>query len=415
MRNFWDDFRFQNIFYLLNSVFVFWYFSFSLLGNKSPAILSLALMALVTLSSLLKGVAPVWNAHKLWILALLIYSVFNMASMFVHGVDDSAYYERPAKALGAAVVFVYLIKYGFSKRAVAIGVLVSVAVGAFYAIYEKFYLGLARAGTVTHPIRFGYLLLTLSLLCAFFAYYFKGSKVRYLCVLLALLGLFGAYCTGTRGILVILFFVVFGGAIALVREKRLGLAYVAMPILLSVIFCVFLVAKVGGIDRYVDRTVAEVEAIADGNLNNSIGTRIQLWHVALYLGIKEPFWGVGYDYEEIRSLAEDFVLNHGYNPSILVKYRHFHNEYLDRFAKQGVLGVIVWCFLLVAAVSGMRSHYRYAVFIIVSTLAVGGLTETVSNSSRLFYLAILGISVFRCLDFFEQNKSLAGCSCSRRA
>lgn len=397
---------YQRALFCVNSFLLFWYFSFSALGNKSPAILGLLLMSFLTFRAVFRSFLSVWNAQVLWILALLVYAIFNMVSMFFHGVDDLSSYERPAKALGAALIFMYLMKYRFSHKSVALGLMVAVSIGAGYAVYEKFYLGVSRAGSVTHPIRYGYLLLALALLCAFFAFNFRNILARRLYFGMALFGLFGAYCTGTRGIFVILFCIVLWGGVFLIKRKRLSRSYMLLPLVLVMVFGSLLFFRIGGIDRYVDGTISEVKAIASGNLNTSIGTRIQLWHVALYLGINEPLSGVGYDYENIRFKADKFISDRDYNPDILVKYGHFHNEYLDRFAKQGVWGLFVWCFFLVAAITGMKTHYKYAVFIIIVTLAVGGLTEAVFRSSRLFYLAILGISVFRCLDFFEQSNSL---------
>lgn len=396
----------ENLFkavFFTNTFLVFWYFSNSIVGSISPVTSLLLILSLLTFVPVVKGANVFWESQKWWVVSLIIFGAFNIISLWVEGVEMSDDYDKPAKALGASLIFLYLIHYGFSHKFVGFAVAVATLVAGGYAIYEYFVLGFARAGTMTHPIRYGYLVVTLGLLCFFYAHYSNGRFLQVLYVVAGCVGLLGAYSTGTRGVVVILAFLVLFFLFSLFKYKQISWKKSGLFLGSFIAGVIFLSLNTNVLKSYIDKTLEEFEKIESGNMNTSIGHRFQMWHTALYLGVNEPIAGVGHDYVKIRERASEFIEVNGYNPDILVRYGHFHNQYLDSFAKQGVPGVLVWCMLLLGALLGMKTKYRYAVLIIVATLAVGGLTEAVLRSSRLFYLAVLGISIFRCLDYFEAS------------
>lgn len=390
--------------FLINSFLVFWYFANSIIGNKSPATSILLLLSILTIFPVIKGARVFFNTQGWWVLSLIFFGLFNILSLLGEGVEISDAYDKPAKSLAAALIFLYLLRYGFSDKVVGIAIVFSTLLGGGYAVYEKFVLDLPRAGTMTNPIRYGYLILTLALLCFFYAHYSEKRWQKMFFIIGGCLGLLGAYSTGTRGVVVILLFLAALFFVLLVKKDFISWSRFGFSTALFLL-CIFLLAtRTDLLGSYVDKTLVEIQTIEEGNLNTSIGHRLQMWHVAIYLGLEEPLTGAGHDYALLREKAASFIQDHNYNPVILVRYGHFHNQYLDSFAKQGVPGVLVWVFFLVGALLGMKTRYRYAVLFIVATLAVGGLTEAVLRSSRLFYLAILGISIFRCLDHFESSK-----------
>jgi len=396
---FWRSPYYLHGLFLLNSLLVFWYFSNSIVGNKSPATSLFLLLSLLFLVPACRNLPAVWSTQKGWILGLLVFGCFHILHLAAFGVEIGDDYDKPAKAIAAVLILLYLLKYGCSENVVGTAVAVSAIAAGGYAIYEVFVLNLPRAGTLTNPIRYGYLTVTIALLCFF---YLSISQHRWQQVIYAVsgsIGLVGAYCTGTRGIALILIGV---GIFLFYRIAKK--AHFSPPKLLLGTFglSVIVIALALSTDVFqsaVKRTVTEVEKTTAGNWNNSLGYRLQMWHVAGYLGIQAPLTGVGTDYEVIGEKTAGFIEEHKYNPVVVTYFRHFHNQYLDTFAKQGVPGLLVWLLLLSLAMSGMKTYYRYAVLMILMTLVLGGLTEAVLRSSRLFYLMVIGISVFRCLDY----------------
>lgn len=393
-----------DIFFIVNSLLVFWYFSTSVIGEKGPGTTTLALLAIIFIIPAFKKIPDYWSDHKYWIFALLAYGTYHIGYFLVEGIPISDDYDKPAKALAAILVFAYLMKYGFSDRVIGYAIVISTLICGGYALYEKFFLDLSRAGTMTHPIRYGYLVITMALLCFFYGWFSDRKYERYVFFIVGFLGLIGASSTGTRGIVVILAFLIGIFLAYQINSRSISWKKISIvsALLLAVIMGIEL--KTDFFKRYVDETLGEIRDIESGNLNTSIGARIQMWHTALYLGSDHVFFGVGHDRSKIIDESAVFIAENGYNPMIVIEYKHFHNQYIDSFAKEGVFGLVIWCFLLFGALAGMKTKYRYAVIIIVSTLAVGGLTEAVLRSSRLFYLLVLGISIFRCLDYFEYKR-----------
>lgn len=388
----------------INSLLVFWYMANSILGDKTPATTSLLLLSLIMACPVIKNIDLYWGEQKWWFLSLILFGSFNILYLLLEGVDISDDYDKPAKALAAGLIFIYLLRYGFDHRVVGVAIAISTLIGGGYALYEKFVLEFSRAGMITNPIRYGYLVIALSMLCFFYARYSEGKWFKVGFLLVGSLGVLGAYSTGTRGIVVIVLSLAFILIVCNLRSGRLS--WKRFGILSGTVLAAVLAISMNTslFSRYVDKTIYELNKIESGNLNSSIGLRLQMWHVAIYLGSESLLTGGGHDYDVLREKAEKFIDEHNYNPVILVRYGHFHNQFLDAFAKQGLPGLIVWVLFLFGAVYGMKTRYKYAVFIIVITLAAGGLTEAVLRSSRLFYLAILGVSIFRCLDYFEANK-----------
>ncbi len=402
---FWENEYFLRGLFLFNSLLVFWYFSNSIVGNKTPATSFLLLLSLLFLIPALKNLPDVWATQKWWILALLAFGGFHVLHLYLHGTEVGDDYDKPTKAIAAVLIFFYLLRYGFSDKVVGVAIAVSAVAAGGYAIYEVFALNLHRAGTMTNPIRYGYLTVTMALLCFFYLIYSQQRWLQILYGLSGCVGLAGAYCTGTRGIALILIGVAYLLVYRLLKTGYLSRSKLMLAFITAIVVLVTLAFSADLFQSSVKRTVNEVQKTMDGNWNNSLGYRLQMWHLAIYLGSQEPLSGAGQDYTIIREKASEFIQSHNYNPIIVTRFGHFHNQYLDAFAKQGLPGLAVWLFLLVAAMTGMKSHYKYAVGLIVLTLVMGGLTEAVLRSSRLFYLIVIGISVFRCLDYKIQHNN----------
>lgn len=391
--------------FVTNSFLVFWYLANSIIGNRSPATSLLTLLSLLTIIPVIKHASACWTSQKWWIIGLVMFGGFNIVSLLGEGVEISDDYDKPAKALAAGLVFLYLMRYGFSHKVVGAAVAIATLVGGGYAVYERFVLDLPRAGMMTNPIRYGYLVVTLGMLCLFYARYSSQRWQQSLFASVGCIGLLGAFCTGTRGVVVILLFLTIFFTFSFLRSGRLSWLNTGALAAVCIAGVLVVSTNTNLFNNYVDKTLVEMNQIENGNLESSIGLRLQMWHVALYLGVQEPLTGAGHDYAKLREKAAGFIEEHHYSPEILVRFGHFHNQFLDSFAKQGVPGVLVWILFLSGALLGMRTRYKYAVLIIVATLAVGGLTEAVLRSSRLYYLAVLGVSIFRCLDYFEAEGS----------
>lgn len=70
--------------------------------------------------------------------------------------------------------------------------------------------------------------------------------------------------------------------------------------------------------------------------NNSIGLRLQMWEFAIHEGLKKPLLGV--DKKQLETDKQAWV-KQGKAHQTILRQGHFHNEFLNTFAKKGFLGL----------------------------------------------------------------------------
>lgn len=76
----------------------------------------------------------------------------------------------------------------------------------------------------------------------------------------------------------------------------------------------------------------------DGHSNTSVGQRLAHWQLAWQVGLERPLLGWGQQaYDERKQQA----VERGEAPAPVKDFNHAHNEWLDMFAKRGLLGVVV--------------------------------------------------------------------------
>jgi O-antigen ligase len=93
------------------------------------------------------------------------------------------------------------------------------------------------------------------------------------------------------------------------------------------------------IHQRVDEVYSDIVAAWHGNLDTSIGIRLQLWKAALYLFRENPIFGVGLDgYASMMST----LTQSGFITSTAADFGRgeVHNEILANMAKLGIVGLL---------------------------------------------------------------------------
>jgi hypothetical protein len=188
----------------LNTVLVGWFF-IALSGlNLNPATSGLLLLALLCAWPSLNNLPQVWQQQRFWLLGLILYGLFMIGYRLFEGSTDLSSLDRPARFIAMALVMLYLLRFGFCGRYLWLAVMLGTLTGSALGLYEVFMTGSKRAGVGVYPITFGYLMTAMSLLCFFYARYETARYRRILLAMSGLLGIFGAFSSGTRGVVVIL-------------------------------------------------------------------------------------------------------------------------------------------------------------------------------------------------------------------
>ncbi|MGM0925019.1 MAG: O-antigen ligase family protein [Pseudomonadota bacterium] len=216
------------------------------------------------------------------------------------------------------------------------------AIGAGgWAIWQRFGEGVPRASGDMNPIQYGNLSMLLGVLCLAGLGWAVVQRHRHAWTFLissgAALGVLASLLSGSRGGWVGVPFILLVLYRAYGRDLSMRLALVLSALLVVALIVVYQVEETG-VENRVTQAVSNIDQyFSGGNRNTSVGMRFEMWKGAAHLIIEKPLsgWGENGYRPAMQELADQGVIESG-----AAKFGHAHNEYLDVFAKRGVLGFL---------------------------------------------------------------------------
>lgn len=205
------------------------------------------------------------------------------------------------------------------------------------ALWQVLVLHQARAAGYTNAIQFGNLALLLGLWSAIWALQARAPRERLAGALGALLGLTASLASGSRGgwitlpLLLLL-------ALWLSRPARpvAGTHHGLRALGVTALVCLLL-ASLPPVQQRAELAADEYLRQEQRFDDSSIGLRLAFWNLAWAQGRAHPWIGVGQSAYEARQRE---AVARGEMPKQAVLFNHAHNEWLDMFAKRGLLGVL---------------------------------------------------------------------------
>lgn len=196
---------------------------------------------------------------------------------------------------------------------------------------------LDRAEGYTNAIQFGNLSLLLALWSGIWAVQASRRHERLLGGLAAGLGIAASVLSGSRGgwvVLPVLLVVLvwFARPATEGSQGRRGLRALGVALLA----CLLLAALPPVQQRAHEATQELLQQPEPEKSNTATGSRLAFWMHAWRLGLAHPWLGAGqrgYEQSQLAAVARQEM------PSMSVHFNHAHNEWLDMFAKRGLLGV----------------------------------------------------------------------------
>ncbi|WP_413285392.1 O-antigen ligase family protein [Vibrio sp. MA40-2] len=232
------------------------------------------------------------------------------------------------------VLFIYfpqhLLTKGVIDRLLIIGSFCSIG----FVLYNKYALGLDRGIPITgggfNPIPYASAASIVGLISIYRFIETKNSLLLIPIIFYSAVIIF----TQTRGV-ILPFLVIFPLFFLLSKFSlnKKGIA-IATIILLGI-------AYIGHepIESRIKSTIQEINAIQEGNLQSSIGLRLQFWDAAVQLIKERPVFGFGDQHSErYQQLYHQGKISKAaaeYSPT------NYHNQYLDTGVKKGIVGLIL--------------------------------------------------------------------------
>lgn len=319
-----------------------------------PSGYSLGALMLLLGSTVLLIKRPALGLNRQDALVMSVMAAYTLIGVFEawwNGQSISSI-DKPVRLLLAVPALLFVIAYPPRLAWVWGGVAVGALGAGGWAAWLKVIDDVARPGGYNNPIQFGNLSMLLGVLCLAALGWAVTQPRRYLWVALlliaALFGIAGSLLSGSRGgwigipfILLVLF-----RAYGALLPKRVCIG-VLVGILLA--GAALYAVPETGLQERVQQGVADVQRYAAGDRSySSVGARFEMWRGAGSLIAEKPLlgWGTEGYKQAMQALGSDGVINQK-----AASYSHAHNEFIDSFAKRGLLGLAV---LLVVYLLPMR-------------------------------------------------------------
>lgn len=304
-------------------------------------IVLLALCAGITAPQWLRQ--PMQSPSARWLLLAFVV----MGAVWLYGSDMSkgwSILNKPSRYLLAVLCVPFVFACPPRGRFLLLGIAVGAAAGGLRALFDVHVLGYDRAWIesatrTSGAIQYGNLSGLFGLMCwvqwMVFLDRWRWHQLLLMAVC-ALLGLLGSLLSQTRGGWLALALCMLPLSWLLVRHlwSRRMLAGGAGLLVLVLLLGWYQAPQ---LEQRWEQAQSEVSGYVDGGIaKTSVGQRLDHWQLAWRMGLDRPLggWGeVGYQQEKQRRVEA------GLAQPIVLQFGHAHNEWLDMFAKRGLLGL----------------------------------------------------------------------------
>ncbi len=391
--------------YYVNSLAILWFLAFIVIGPKYTTGSSLLLLlSLITLPFNLKSARTTLQEQAPWVIALLVYTLYLVTYRALEGLPADKL-DPPFRFLAAIPILIHLGRYGFHPATIGVGASIGCLIGGSAGIEEVMSGRAFRAGqTIAHnPIPYGTLVAMLTMCALHATITLRARLLQAVCLAGTLVGLVAVVLSGTRGLIpaILLAVAYMGYRIAM----HAGISRARLAIFAAAgVASIGLAAYQTPIVKYrIAESQAEIAALQSGNLNFSLGVRLQMWHSALHLLGQNPALGVGTEQEKRDTAAAEFLAEKKYNPRLFKDFDHLHSEYFDTLASYGLAGLGALLVLFAGTVRRVPLPGKVPLVMVLAIVAIEALTETVFVDTKLAMGFVFLVTVLRAQALAQQK------------
>lgn len=222
----------------------------------------------------------------------------------------------------------------------------SVVVNDIYVFYQSLN-GVHRPVALTAPAvivpTMIYAITLPAMLVMVFHKELSNSK-RFSAAVCAAMSMAGLICTNTRGAWIVVFPVLFIIAMYYIKtwQKRIGFS-VACILLAGILLISF------------PSVLSRTNTIVHGSSENSVTERFRMWHSAYNMGMDNFIFGVG-----MGNYADKYQKEYISPVATEPTQRHAHNTFIQTFAEMGIIGELIYVFMVVSLVGiGVKKYKNY--------------------------------------------------------
>lgn len=326
----------------------------------------------------------VWQNIKtnklLWILAAC--SLFSVIAKTYYGYSSS---------LVRALICLFILLATFpatltSKINIKVLIITGTITSFVYVMFETYVLGHWRTWSI-NPIPYATFSASLSIAAFYYLLQSKSWKSCLIWLSTFIAAVLPLIYSQSRGLWLALAATVIVVIIKLLFSNKKSI-YLLLPFILAS-SAVYYVNQ-DKITQRIERTKIEIEQISQGNLNTSIGLRLQMWKAAIILAKESPLIGLGNRHiERKKELVEQKLIS-----SRIVHFSHYHNQFLSDFIKYGIIGfalLLISILLPVYYLAKNKNENTWPGLLIILIFIIGSLTDVPFQHAQtlIFYFVLM--------------------------
>ena len=361
-----------------------------ILRNGDKTMVAMVIISLIT-TLIVYGLTTLkrnLSTNKLLWLLLIICGYF-LFSYYYHGLSS-----REIRSFISATLLVAIFPSSLlTRKIIIILTFISAGISLCYAYYNTFYLGLGRYWPI-NAIPYGTLIAGISAIALSLCLTSTNYKEKLITFLAFILSSYGLIITESRGVwlgyitMLAVMFIIF------MTTKKIKITWRSIILAFVVIIGVSVISK-PLISQRLSQTQQEYNDIKSGNLNTSIGLRLQMWQSAPMIIEHHELLGQGDQYIQVL----DRLFHQGRISQVLYTYQpaHFHNQFIDYIVKKGIIGLILLLCLFILPLRLLKNAsllQRYITITLVSLFAVASLTDVPFNHGQTIFMYIFWLGCF---------------------
>ncbi len=326
------------------------------------------------------------NNRFIWLLIIIL--SYNLFSYFYNGISS-----QEIRTLTASILLLGCFPYNIlTKKNLSILTIIGTIFGFIGTCYFSKILHLQRDQWPVNAIPFSTIVATYLVFSLVLFLHTKSRKIKITMLMMFIINISSLILSETRGAILAASIAIIFILASELNLNKINLKVVAISIV--VIFGMFFILK-KPIDQRIDQTAVEYHKIESGNLTSSVGLRLQMWEIAPKLIENNIILGLGK--EHLKKLDQLYFQGLISKQLYEAQTPHYHNQYIDKIIKTGLIGLVLFLSLLIIPVFLLRKKniiYQQLSIGIIITFSIASLTDVPFNHGQTLFIYLLFIGFF---------------------
>ncbi|TEW56614.1 O-antigen ligase family protein [Psychromonas sp. RZ22] len=386
---------------ILNNIIllpILWVFTGMFLYPGGKKMIVILVLISTMLSFYTYGIKPILqnikNNRILWLLGA--YCIFSIFAKMHYGYGSSSMRALLCLFIFLAILPPSLITKINFKYLVLIGTITSF----IFVMVHTFIFHQGRMWSI-NPIPYATFSATLSILSFYYLLQSRSIRPFLLWITTFVTALIPLLYSQSRGLWFALIIAIIVVVIKSFFNNKKSV-YLLIPFLLATGIAYYF--SHDRITQRITQTEAEIHQIQKGNLNTSIGLRLQMWKTAIILSQKSPIIGLGNEHIAYKKrMAEQHLIS----PRI-VNFTHYHNQFLTNLVKYGIIGLALLILTIILPAYYLKKNNNentWPGLLIISIYSIASLTDVPFQHAQtltlyfiLTYLLIISPPITKGID-----------------